>query len=151
MPPKTLSLYVLTLLGLTAGCDVFGPAPSLSHAGVTSGCGPAGGPTVVLILSHSPIGSGQPLTPYVDVEFTQNMTSASLAGRTWTVGGTDGMWASYVPWPATRQSATSGSITITSVDSTNAIEGDLDLQFPSRIVVTHFKAGWFKSDLQFCN
>ena len=150
---------------VTAGCDLFGPASSLSHAAATWGCGPAGGSTVVILLSHDPIGSA-PSAPYVSVEIWQ--PTYPLAAHTWSVGTNNPASAMYVPWPGTTQWASSGSrsacgptgrsrtasscsITITSVDSTKTVEGVLDLQFPSRMVATQFKAPWIASSGGYCN
>ena len=134
---------------VTAGCDLFGPASSLSHAAATWGCGPAGGSTVVILLSHDPIGSAPPSAPYVSVQIWQ--PTYPLAAHTWSVGTNNPASAMYVPWPGTTQWASSGSITITSVDSTKTVEGVLDLQFPSRMVATQFKAPWIASSGGYCN
>ncbi|OLC06974.1 MAG: hypothetical protein AUH41_11450 [Gemmatimonadetes bacterium 13_1_40CM_66_11] len=134
-----------------SSCDLLGPAPSLSHAAATSGCGPAGGPTIVILLSHDPIRSVPPSFPYVSVTIWQPVTAASLAGHTWSVDSTGAASAFYVTWPGRSQSGSSGSITITSVDSTNALAGVLDLQFPSRGVATQFKASWIAYSGGYCN
>src|SRR5438445_7389720 len=73
-----LSMRAIALIICLSSCDLLGPAPSLSHAAATSGCGPAGGPTIVILLSHDPIRSVPPSFPYVSVTIWQPVTTASL-------------------------------------------------------------------------
>jgi hypothetical protein len=141
-------IYLSSCLGVTAGCDLFGPAPSLSHAAAVWGCGPADGPTVAILLAPDPIRSFPPSIPYVNATIWN--PPYPLAGHTWSVSPRGEASASFVPWPGALQSASSGSITITSVDSSRTVDGVVDLQFPSRMVTTHFKAPWISSGV-YCN
>jgi len=145
MPPKTLSLYALTLLALTTGCDLFGPAPSLSHAAATNGCGPADGPTWIILLAPDPIRSATPPTPYVSVEIWQPVIPVLV--QAYAIGS--GASASYSPWPGTVQRASGGSVALTKVDSAG-IEGTVDLRFPAKTVKTAFSGPWIRSS-SLCN
>ena len=114
-----------------------------------SGCGPADGPTITILLARDPIRSFPPSIPYVNATIWN--PPYQLVGHTWSVSPRGEASASYVPWPGALQWASSGSITITAVDSAQTVEGVVDLQFPSRIVATQFKAPWIVQQGVYCN
>jgi len=148
MPFKPL--MHLSILAALAACDVFGPASSLSHAAAMTGCGPADGPTLVVTLAREAIGTAAPSYPYASVQVWEPPAVSALAGHTWSVGPNADASAWYVSLPGRSQSAAGGSITITSVDSANTIEGAVSLRFPSRMVATHFRAPWIQRSGPLC-
>lgn len=147
MPPKIFPAG-LAILALTAGCDLVSPKSSLSYAASTTGIGPADGPTTIIVLASQPIGCFPPPGPYVTAEiwFPPN----PLAGHTFNVNPNGDATAWYAWPPGTHQSASSGSLTITMVDSANTLSGELRAQFPARFVAAHFIAPRIRSNVT-CN
>ena len=148
--PSNAVICLSSILAVTAACDVLGPAPTLSHAAATSGCGPADGPTLVVMFARDPIGSGPPSYPYASVQVWFPPAVSALGGHSWSVGPNADASASYVQLPGRSESADGGSISITSVDSTNTIEGTVNLRFPSRTVAMPFRAPWIPLEV-LCN
>ncbi|HMG17883.1 MAG TPA: hypothetical protein VK573_04095, partial [Gemmatimonadales bacterium] len=70
---------------------------------------------------------------------------SELAGRTWDITTALGPGVWYVTGPGKVQSAISGRVSVTSVDTTNKVNGAVDLQFPSRSVETEFNAPWLNT------
>ncbi len=91
-----------------------------------------------------------PSYPYASVQVWEPPAVSALAGHTWSVGPNADASAWYVSLPGRSQSAAGGSITVTSVDSANTIEGAVSLRFPSRIVATHFRAPWIQRSGPLC-
>jgi len=127
---------------LTVGCDLFGPQPRLSHAATTLACGPADEGFTAILLANDPIDSAEPSFPYVRVVFWEPVSA--LAGRIWDITTDMGPGAWYFTGHKV-QSAISGRVTVTSVDTTNKVDGAVDLQFPSRSVETEFNAPWLNT------
>ncbi len=146
--PSNALISLASILAVTAACGLLGPEPSFSFAAATSGCGPADGPTTVILLAREPIRNGKTPFPNVTVEIWQPVNP--LAGHTWSVGPNDGASAWYFTLPGRQQSASGGSITITRVDSSNTIEGSVVLAFPSRMVAKRFTAPWIASQGGLC-
>jgi hypothetical protein len=139
--------FLLSLLALLAGCDELGPQPRLSHAAAMRWCGPADGPATVIRLADEPVQSAEPLYPSVSIMILDGVSG--IAGRTFSVTG-DSAGATYITKPGQYAYASSGSVTITSVDSAKTVSGSASLRFQSRIVETQFTAPWIES-LMLCN
>jgi hypothetical protein len=60
---------------------------------------------------------------------------------------TAGCAAWYAERPDRFEAVMSGTIRVTSVDSANNVEGSVDLQFPSRRIVTAFSASWINGSV----
>lgn len=137
-----------SLVAATA-CGLFESKPFFSHSAATYGCGPAGAPTMLnILLAEKPIQSVPPPAPYISIVLTPSPDT--LAGRIFVITGNGQMAARYYPWPGVIQAASSGSIAITSVDSTKAIAGVVDLQFPSWTVTARFRAAQIPTGV-YCN
>src|ERR1044071_8064654 len=126
-----LAAYLSALLAISAGCDVFGPASSLSHAAARFWCGPADGPATAIVLAQEPVQPGDWPYPSVHVMIWQDVSR--IAGHTWSVTS-DAAGGSYTPTPDRLESPISGTITIRSVDAAKTVRGSLRLRFPSRSV-----------------
>lgn len=143
----TLACICLTALAACSG--LFGPEPSFSFAAATNGCGPADQPFPIIVLAPSPITS-LANAPVPNVSVVIYTIVSPLSGHTWDVGGGVDAAATFSPVPGISQAASSGSITITNVDSSKTVEGTVDLQFPSRHIVTQFRAPAIPSGIP-CN
>lgn len=138
-------IVCLSTLALTTGaCRSFDSGPELSHAVATLVCGPADQGFTSIMLAHDPIASlEQPPFPHVRLTILESVDN--LAGRTWDITTSMGPGAWYVAGPDNVQSAVSGQVRVTSVDSTKKVEGAVELRFPGRLVVTDFSAPWIES------
>lgn len=143
MRAKASTLCLSSLVAVTAGCGLFDTAQDLSHAAAMFRCGPADGPTTVIVLAHEPIESAELPFPHVIIVIAEPVSA--LPGRIWdiTMDTAPGVW--YAVRPGRMQSAISGRVSVTSVDSTNRVDGAVDLQFPARTVATAFRAPWIES------
>jgi hypothetical protein len=146
MSSKTVALGA-SLLAATA-CGLFESRPFFSHSATTYGCGPADGPTMVIVLAEKPIQSVPPPVPYVIMQLSPRPDT--LAGRIFVITGNGQMSAQYFPWTGISQPASSGSMAITSVDSTNAVSGVVDLEFPGWTVTARFHAPQIPNGV-YCN
>ena len=138
---RTKALFLSTFAA-TAACGLFDSGPDLSHAAAMASCGPTDGPATVIVLAHEPIESAQPPFPYVSVMILGSVSD--LSPRTWDITTNTGPGVWYAVGPNQFESATSGRVTVTSIDSTNRIEGFVQLGFPSRFVATAFSAQWLE-------
>jgi hypothetical protein len=143
MRAKRFVLRLSSVLVAMVGCGVVDPDRDLSHAAAMFQCGPADGPTTVIVLAHDPVVFAQPSYPHVSVVISHEVSA--LAGRTWEMPSDTGAAAWYITGPGNAQSAVSGHVVVTSVDNTNKVEGAVELQFPSRLVATQFSAPWINS------
>jgi hypothetical protein len=125
-----------------AACDDAGPVQPLSHSAAMFWCGPADGAATVIVLANEPVQSPQPLYPSVFMMILDDVSA--LPGRTLSVTG-DSAGATYIVNPGQSESAISGSVTITSVDSAQTVKGSVSLRFPSRVVEMQFTAPWIES------
>lgn len=135
------AIFLVTLV-LVGGCDRLGPKRPLSHSAAMFWCGPADGPATVIVLADDPVQSPEPLYPSVFMMILADVHG--LPGRTLSVTG-DSAGATYVMKPGQSQSAVSGTVTITSVDSAKTVTGSVSLRFPSRVVDMQFTAPWIES------
>jgi hypothetical protein len=137
-----------TLLVVLSACgEALSPSSGLPYAAASYGCGPAGGQTTVIVLASEPIQSitGPPV-PYASVVIAQS--PSQIAAGTWFIdNATASAW--YVPWAGLRQPATSGRITVTSVDSSHKLSGSVELESPPWHVATAFNAAFIPSGI-FC-
>jgi hypothetical protein len=143
MRARSLAVSLLGLGAVTAACGLFDSEAELSHAAAMAGCGPADGPATVIVLAREPILSAQPPFPYVSVMILESISD--LSPRTWDITTNTGPGVWYAVGPNDYQSATSGRVTVTSVDSTHDLKGFVQLVFPSRSVTTAFSARWLET------
>lgn len=138
---RTKAFLLASLAAITA-CGLFDSEADLSHAAAMASCGPTDGPATLIVLAHEPIESAQPPFPYVSVMILEAVSD--LSPRTWdiTTSTAPGVW--YAAGPDDYQSATSGRVTVTSIDSTNRVDGFVQLGFPARFVATAFSAPWLE-------
>jgi hypothetical protein len=123
------------------GCSLFDSVPKLDHAVATLQCGPADQGFTSILLAHDPIASPlEPPFPHVSVMMLVSVDD--LAGRTFDITSDLGPVVWYVTGPMQRESAISGYVRVTSVDSTRRVVGTVELRFPSRAVRTDFSAPW---------
>jgi len=133
-----------TLLALTVACGLFSsPEPDLTHAATTLACGPADEGFTAILLAGDPIESAEPSFPHVRIVIWEPVSA--LVPRTWDITTATGPGAWYVTGPGRVQSGLSGRVTVTSVDTTNKVDGTVELRFPSRVVETEFSAPWINS------
>ncbi len=130
------------VLAATVGCGLFDPEPRLSHAAAMAGCGPADGPATVIVLARDSVFTPTPPVPYVSVTILQSVTE--LSPRTWDITSNTGPGVWYAVAPGQFESATSGRVTVSSVDNRYRVEGSVQLRFPSRSVATAFSARWLE-------
>jgi hypothetical protein len=134
----------LLIIAVPAACTSQGilePPAGLSHAAATQDCGPTDGPAVAIYLAPAPVESLEPPAPYVRISVWQPLER--LVGRSWVVGGgePDGS-AAFHPTAADFELATSGRV-VNAVAPDNAVEGSVDLRFPSAGRVRGgFRAVW---------
>ena len=138
---RTKALFLSTFAA-TAACGLFDSEADLSHAAAMASCGPTDGPATVIVLARDPIESAQPPFPYVSVMILESVSD--LSPRTWDITTNTGPGVWYAVGPDDYQSATSGRVTVTSIDSTNRIEGFVQLGFPARFITTAFSAPWLE-------
>lgn len=143
MPSKALTVALSSIVAVTVACGLVESPPDLAHAAATAICGPADEAHTILYLAEHPIATPEPSYPYVRVLFL--VPVSSLAGQTWDITTSLGPGTWYVVGPEREQPATSGRITVTSVDSANTIVGTVELRFPYRKVTIGFTARWVES------
>ena len=140
---RTKALIVLLpCLAAIAACGLFDSETDLPHAAAMAGCGPTDGPATVIVLSREPIESAQPPFPYVSVMILESVSD--LSPRTWDITTSTGPGVWYAEGPGQYESAISGRVTVTSVDSTYDLEGVVQLWFPSQSVAAAFSARWLE-------
>jgi hypothetical protein len=72
---------------------------------------------------------------------------SALAGRSWNITSNMGPGAWFVGPLGVIESALSGRVSVTSVDSTNKVQGDVWLRFPSQTVAAEFSAHWIQTGI----
>ena len=123
---------------LAVGCDS-NRLDELSHAAVMRTCGPADGPAVAILLASSPVEFTDPTPPYVRIYIAEQLET--LAGRSWTVGGSEaeaGAW--YQRTSTDRESALDGQVSVITVGADNSIEGSVDITFSNGRIQDAFRA-----------
>ncbi len=148
MPAKAVIVCLASSLAVLVGCDLIGPQLQFSHAATMLQCGPADEPYTRIVLASEPVTSTEAAYPNVHVVIWQSVRE--IASHTFSVTRNVGAGAWYVTGPNKVESALSGSVTVTSVDSTDTVEGSLALRFPSRVVETPFTAPWINNGM-LCN
>jgi hypothetical protein len=128
---------------MVAACssdDIPGSPAGLPYAAATPTCGPTDGPAVAIYLSPSPVTSLDPAIPYVRIAVWQPLDR--LRERTWTLGE-GAATAGYFTTQNEFETASSGSVTVTTIDSDSTVRGSAVFTFPTRGTVTGgFRAHW---------
>jgi hypothetical protein len=126
---------ICALALLSAGCSSGGVVESgigLSRAVAAQSCGPTDGPAVSIYLTATAVSSLEPPAPYVRIDILQPLDR--LTERAWTLNGAagdaDGA-AIYYTDGAGSEIATSGQVTVNTVDADRTIHGIADLRFPT--------------------
>lgn len=122
-------------------CGPSGPTTELRYAAAMFTCGPVDQAATRIALAREPIRSAQ--VPGDAVQITILEPVDTLAGSTWQIGDKAG--AFYLVGGDVQVSATSGRVTVTHVDATKRVEGSVNLQFSSWLLVTEFSAPWVES------
>jgi len=141
--PRSVACLV-SFATLAVACGPSAPTNELRYAAAMFSCGPVDQPATVIVLSREPILSAQ--VPDAAVRITILEPVDTLAGRTWQIGDKAG--AFYIVGGDGIVSATTGSVTVTRVDSTKRIDGGVNLLFSSWLLVTEFSAPWIETDLR---
>ena len=139
------------VVAVAIGCSSDATSPQF-HAFVYSaaagGCGPAGGPIVVVFLAPVPVTHLNPSPPYVHVDIP--VGPSELTAHAWPIGSNTEAGAWFQRDATTSGIAGSGSMIVNSVSAGNSIDGSLDLQFPTvGTVKNEFHAKWL-SDSFYC-
>ena len=143
MRVATRLLQFSLVAAVAIGCSSDVTSPSLHgfvYSAAASGCGPSGGPVVVIFLAPKPVTELNPGPPIVWVSVPAAV--GDLTAHAWPIGSN----AEAAAWlkldASTSAIAGSGSIVVTSVDG-DTVNGSLDLQFSDVGVITReFHAKW---------
>ncbi len=134
--------WIITFTAVTlVACEATSPLQE-THAVAMFRCGPADQGGTAILLTPDPISPLHPPTSQVEVMIWESVTT--LAGRTWSMN-TDTAGAWNIVGGDGLESATSGHITVTSVDAAKTVVGSVELHFPSTTVVTDFNARWVEN------
>jgi hypothetical protein len=137
-----MSLIRLTgiwmIIVLAVGCDS-DRIDDLTQAAVMRACGPADGPAVTILLARSPVDFADPTPPYVRIYIAESLET--LAGRSWTVGGSGAEAGAWYHRTATDQEpALAGHVSVVAVGTDNSVEGWTDITFSNGRIQNTFRA-----------
>ena len=142
--PRSVACLV-SFATLAVACGPSAPTNELRYAAAMFACGPVDQPATIIVLSREPIRPAQLPDEAVRVIILHPVDT--LAGRTWQIGDNTG--AFYGVGGDGIVSATTGSVTVTRVDSTKRIDGGVNLLFSSSwLLVTEFSAPWIESGVR---
>lgn len=139
------SLLVTAALGCSS--DVTSPQlHAFVYSAAAGGCGPAGGPVVVIFLSPVPVVEINPSPPYVWMSVP--VGASELTAHAWPIGSNTDARA-WFKVSSTSDIPASGSMTVNSVNG-DSVDGSLDLQFDdAERMTTEFHAKWL-ADTFYC-
>jgi hypothetical protein len=126
---------ICALALLSASCSSSSIVESevgLAHAVAAQSCGPTDGPAVSIYLTPATVSSLEPPAPYVRINILQPLDR--LTERSWTLNGAEGDAdgaAIHYTDGAGSEIATSGQVTVNTVDADRTIHGIADLRFPT--------------------
>jgi len=133
-------IITFTAVALVA-CEATSPLQE-TQAVAMFRCGPADQGGTAILLTPDPISPLYPPASRVEVTILASVTT--LAGRTWNMN-TDTAGAWNIVGGDGLESATSGHITVASVDAARTVTGSVELHFPSTTVATDFTAPWVEN------
>jgi hypothetical protein len=100
------------------------------------------------MLAPNPVVTLDPSAPFVRVFVP--VGASELTAHVWPIGSNTEAGAWFLPYASTTEIAGSGSMTVSSVDGNNNINGSLDLLFPNAgRIKSEFHAKWL-TDSFYC-
>jgi len=143
---RMLRLSLVVAFAMACSSDtISAPLRGFVYAAAMAQCGPADGPAVAIYLTPNPVGSIEPIAPFVRVYVPVQLDQ--LTGRMWPIasGNTEAA-AWFHPDASTYELAETGYMIVNSVDSESTITGLVDLHFPDAgHIRSQFRATWVPS------
>lgn len=135
--------WCVTITVVTLACEATGKFRLTPPQAIAMfACGPADQGGTAILLTPDPTSPLYPPSSQVEVTIWQGVTT--LGGRTFSMN-TDTAGARNIVGGDAGESATSGYITVTSVDAAKTVAGSVELHFPSSTFVTDFFASWVEN------
>jgi hypothetical protein len=138
-----LRLSLVVVFATACSSDgVSAPLRVFTYAAAQFQCGPADGPAVAIYLAPMPVGSLEPSTPYVRIYVPVALNH--LTGRIWPISdGNSEASAWFRPNGSSSELATSGYMSVSSIDPDNSVSGTVDIRFPDAgRIRSVFRAKW---------
>jgi hypothetical protein len=125
----SLSIMMVPLLGCSQN-GALAPPEGFPHAVAARSCAPNDGPAAVIYLSDAEVESLEPLPPYIRIVIWQ--PAGALANRSWSLSasaGEGGAW--FHSTTEVHETASSGSVRVSTVSADTSLEGTVDVTFPT--------------------